>query len=134
MAALAISTVIIGAMGGLLINGSQAYGRVDRYSELQENGRTGMEMIARDFKSSRQVVRISDREISIIGAEGASVIYRVSNGTLYRAVPGTSNPVCMQVEEFRVEEVFPDLLKVKLITENHGDRYILQTQVMRRSD
>ncbi|NLB17649.1 MAG: hypothetical protein GX825_02685 [Syntrophomonadaceae bacterium] len=134
MAALAISAVILGAMGGLLINGSRAYGRVDQYSELQDNGRVGLEMLTRDFKSSRQVTWIGEGEVRMIGVEGSSIVYRVSNGVLYRVVPGTSNPVCMQVAEFTVEEAFSDLLKVKLITENQEARYLLETQVMRRGD
>ncbi len=134
LAVLAITGVIIAALGGLLLSGYRACQRVDYLSEIQENARVGLEMMIRDIKSCRSINQVNDDSFSLIGSDGSKLSYQVSAGTLYRAGKGTSNPVCNEAKELLIKRILPDLLEITLITGNQEYDYHLTTRVKRVTD
>ncbi|MGE5544870.1 MAG: PilW family protein [Bacillota bacterium] len=134
LAALAITGMVIAALGGLLLGGQQACQRVDFRSEIQESARIGLEMMVRDIKSCKSLREVSADRLSMVGSNGSAVGYHVSSGTLYRSVGGVANPLVSQVQSLTVREVFPDLLEVSLTTGVGESSSRLQTRVKRMTD
>lgn len=134
LATLAITGVVIAAMGGLLLNGQRANQRLDSRSEFQESARVGLEMMARDIKSSRNLDEVNIDRFSVIGSDGSKVSYRVTSGTLYRAAKGATNPVVNGVKSLAACEILPGLLEVSLTTGDEGFSYQLTTRAGVRAD
>jgi len=134
LAALAITGMIIAALGGLLLGGQRACQRVDLRSEIQESARVGLEMMIRDIKSCNSLKDVNADRLVMTGSDGSMIEYRVSSGILYRAVSGKANPVANQVQGLTMHEVLPDLLEVSLTTGNGDFRCQLKTRVKRMTD
>ncbi len=134
LAYLAITGMLMAALGGVMINGWRAYESIDNYAELQENARAGMGMIARDVQLCGNVLSAQNGVIDMTGSDGYNLKYRTADRTLYRVAKGTANPVCINVERFEVAEGPPDTVRILLETQNQGRSYLLQTRVARVGD
>jgi prepilin-type N-terminal cleavage/methylation domain-containing protein len=128
LAALAITGMVVSAMGGLLLNGQRASQRLDFRSEYQESARVGLEMMARDIKSCRSLDVVSTNQFSLIGSDGSKVSYWVTSGTLYRSAKGATNPVVNGVLDLAICEALPDLFEVSLTSGNKEFSYQLTTR------
>lgn len=134
LAALAITGMVIAAMGGLLINGQRACRRVDSRSEMQESARVGLEMMARDIKSCRTLEEINGDRLGLVGSDGSKVSYRVASATLYRSAKGAVNPVANEVKSLIFCEVLPGLLEISLTTGDEEFSCQLKTRVKIMTD
>lgn len=134
LAALAITGMVMAALGGLLLSGQRACQRVDDRSEIQESARVGLEMMVRDIKSCRSIVEVNADSLNLVGNDGSTVRYQVSTGTLFRSAKGAANPVSNEVTSLAVSEVLPDLLEVSLTTGEKEFSYQLTTRVKRMTD
>ncbi len=134
LAALAITGMVVAALGGLLLNGFRACQRVEARSEVQEAARVGLEMIARDIRSCQSLREITEDRVIMNGADGSRLEYFVSSQTLYRSIRGVSNPVANQVQDLSFREVYPDLVEVSLTTGDGEFSYPLRTRVKRMTD
>ncbi|NLW45212.1 MAG: prepilin-type N-terminal cleavage/methylation domain-containing protein [Syntrophomonadaceae bacterium] len=134
LAVLAITGMVIAALGGLLLNGFRTCRRVDACSEIQEAARVGLEMIARDIRSCRSLKEVRENRLIMAGPDGSRLEYHVSSQTLYRSIRGVSNPVANRVKELSFRELQPDLVEVSLITGDEEFTYPLKTRVKRMTD
>ena len=134
LAVLAITGMVIAALGGLLLNGFRACRRVEARSEIQEAARVGLEMIARDIRSCQSLREVREDRLSLADAVGSRSDYYVSSRTLYRSIRGVANPVANQVQELTFREIQPDLVEVSLVTGDEEFSYPLQTRVKRMTD
>lgn len=134
LAVLAITGMVVAALGGLLLNGFRACQRVEARSEIQEAARVSLEMIARDIRSCQSLREVREDRLIMTGADGSRLEYYVSSQTLYRSIRGVSNPVANQVQDLGFREVHPDLVEVSLTAGDGEYSYPLGTRVKRMTD
>lgn len=134
LAVLAITGMVVAALGGLLLNGFRACQRAEVRSEIQEAARVSLEMIARDIRNCQSLREVREDRLIMTDADGSRLEYYVSSQTLYRSIRGVSNPVANQVQDLGFREVHPDLVEVSLTAGDGEYSYPLGTRVKRMTD
>lgn len=132
LASLVILSVIVGCLGTLIKIGLRGYEGGSVYSEIQENCRTGTEMIIADVKKCREITAVDNGSLTLMTQDGAAIRYYTYGNVLYRSINGTPNPTAMQVSVFRVQELYPDMLEISLITTAANHSYEITTRAAKR--
>jgi Tfp pilus assembly protein PilW len=129
VAALALTGFMIALLGGMFWSSVRSFEAGDQRTEVQESARTGMAMMVADIKSSRSITTITPHTIVLVSADNSALSFYQSGEVLYRSINSTPNPVCMKVASFDVEEVFPNQVRLRLVTQVHNHSCVLATRV-----
>ena len=98
LAELLVVCAVLGLlMAGLLViqsGGTTAYVIGSSRVAAQQNGRVALEMMVRELRSAQSVTAVTgSTDITFVDANGVTIRYQSSSGTLNRVVAGTSTPL-----------------------------------------
>lgn len=131
MVVILLLSLIIASLGGLLASGVEAFNYMNNKIELQQNLRYALANIIEEIKNARELIAISDQEITLLNRKDELVTYKlardpqakehlydISGRNLYLYTEKAKQPIANFIEKisFKAEPGYQRVQDVTYIT------------------